>query len=43
MRYVAAYPLAVPGGNVYPDAYDIEKILSAVGFEAEANKINKVC
>ena len=42
MRYVAAYMLAVLGGNVAPTAADIEKILSSVGIEAEADKLNKV-
>lgn len=43
MRYVAAYLLAalgVKGGN--PSAADVEKILSSVGIEAEADKVKKV-
>ena len=42
MRYVAAYLLAVLGGNDAPAAADIEKILSSVGIEAEADKLKKV-
>ncbi len=42
MRYVAAYLLAALGGNENPTAGDIEKILSSVGIEAEAEKLNKV-
>uniref|UniRef100_T1H6I7 Large ribosomal subunit protein P2 n=1 Tax=Megaselia scalaris TaxID=36166 RepID=T1H6I7_MEGSC len=36
MRYVAAYMLAVLGGQEAPKAADIEKILSSVGIEADA-------
>ena len=42
MRYVAAYLLAVLGGNDATAAADIEKILSSVGIEAEADKLKKV-
>lgn len=42
MRYVAAYLLAALGGNESPSAENIEKILSSVGIEAEADKLNKV-
>ncbi|GAB6030092.1 60S acidic ribosomal protein P2 [Chamberlinius hualienensis] len=42
MRYVAAYLLAVIGGNKNPSSDDIEKILSSVGIEAEKEKLNKV-
>ncbi|KAK0077239.1 hypothetical protein PV325_004238 [Microctonus aethiopoides] len=42
MRYVAAYLLAVLGGNVKPAQNDIEKILSSVGIEADAEKLKKV-
>nr|ALR87693.1 acidic ribosomal protein P2 [Cerebratulus lacteus] len=42
MRYVAAYLLAVLGGKANPSKTDIEKILSSVGIEAEADKINKI-
>lgn len=42
MRYVAAYLLAVLGGNQNPSKGDIEKILSAVGLEIDDDKIDKV-
>uniref|UniRef100_A0A023FB98 Large ribosomal subunit protein P2 n=1 Tax=Triatoma infestans TaxID=30076 RepID=A0A023FB98_TRIIF len=42
MRYVAAYLLAVLGGKDQPTSSDIEKILSSVGIEADADKLNKV-
>merc|ERR1711951_213207 len=44
MRYVAAYMLATLGGKgSEPSAADVEKILSSVGIEAEADKVKKVC
>lgn len=42
MRYVAAYLLAVLGGKTGPSQTDIEKILSSVGIEADAEKLKKV-
>ncbi|XP_015608743.1 60S acidic ribosomal protein P2 isoform X2 [Cephus cinctus] len=42
MRYVAAYLLAVLGGKNAPNQTDIEKILSSVGIEADAEKLKKV-
>ena len=42
MRYVAAYMLAVLGGNTSPSADDIKKILSSVGIDAESDNIKKV-
>ncbi|CAL1529903.1 unnamed protein product [Lymnaea stagnalis] len=42
MRYVAAYLLANLGGKASPSVADIEKILSSVGIEVEAEKINKI-
>ncbi|XP_017771555.1 PREDICTED: 60S acidic ribosomal protein P2 [Nicrophorus vespilloides] len=42
MRYVAAYLLAVLGGNNAPASGDIEKILSSVGIEADGEKLKKV-
>lgn len=42
MRYVAAYMLAVLGGKASPSQNDIEKILSSVGIEADAEKLKKV-
>jgi hypothetical protein len=42
MRYVAAYLLATLGGKDSPNSADIEKILSSVGIEADAEKLKKV-
>ncbi|XP_019713940.1 60S acidic ribosomal protein P2 [Hippocampus comes] len=42
MRYVAAYLLAVLGGNTSPSAKDIKAILSSVGIEADDERLNKV-
>jgi len=42
MRYVAAYLLAVLGGNASPDLATIEKILSSVGVETDKTKAEKV-
>nr|ACM09537.1 60S acidic ribosomal protein P2 [Salmo salar] len=42
MRYVAAYLLAVLGGNTSPSSKDIENILGSVGIEAEAERLDKV-
>ena len=42
MRYVAAYLLAVLGGNENPGAADIKKILASVGIDADEEKLTKV-
>ncbi|KAG2423248.1 hypothetical protein HXX76_015504 [Chlamydomonas incerta] len=42
MRVVSAYLLAVLGGKASPTADDVNKILSSVGVEAEAEKVNKL-
>ena len=42
MRYVAAYLLAVLGGNKNPSKDDLEKILGAVGLEVDEERIEKV-
>ena len=42
MRYVAAYLLAVLGGNANPTEADIKKILSSVGIDADSKCIQKV-
>merc|ERR1711893_194229 len=42
MRYVAAYMLAVLGGNESPSAKDIKKILSSVGIDADSALVDKV-
>lgn len=39
MRYVAAYMLAVLGGNASPKASDVESILGSVGIDADAEKV----
>ncbi|KAI7807793.1 60S acidic ribosomal protein P2 [Triplophysa rosa] len=42
MRYVAAYLLAVLGGNNNPSAKDIKNILGSVGIEGDDERLNKV-
>lgn len=42
MRYVAAYLLAVLGGNKNPSASDIKNILGSVGIEAEDERLDRV-
>ncbi len=42
MRYVAAYLLALLGGNKSPKADDLKKILSSVGIDANDENISKV-
>ncbi|PNH02303.1 60S acidic ribosomal protein P2B [Tetrabaena socialis] len=42
MRVVSAYLLAVLGGKASPTADDINKILSSVGVEADADKVGKL-
>ena len=42
VRYVAAYLLAVLGGNESPSNADIEKILSSVGIEVDATRVTKI-
>ncbi|CAG5978743.1 60S acidic ribosomal protein P2 [Menidia menidia] len=42
MRYVAAYLLAVLGGNTSPSSKDIKDILGSVGIEADDERLNKV-
>lgn len=42
MRYVAAYLLAVLGGNESPSNADLEKILSSVGIEVDAARVTKI-
>ena len=42
MRYIAAYLLAVLGGNEQPSAADVKKILSSVGVEVDGERLNKV-
>ncbi|XP_075766059.1 large ribosomal subunit protein P2-like isoform X2 [Pelodiscus sinensis] len=42
MRHVAAYLLAVLGGNSSPTAKNIKKILDSVGIDADDERVNKV-
>lgn len=42
MRYVAAYLLAVLGGNESPTSKDLKKILDSVGIETDDERLNKV-
>lgn len=42
MRYVAAYLLAALGGKENPSQSDVEKILSSVGIESDAEKLKIV-
>ena len=42
MRHVAAYLLAVLGGNDNPSAADVKAILSSVGVEADASNLSCV-
>lgn len=42
MRYVAAYLLAVLGGNASPSNAEIEKILSSVGIEVDSTRVTKI-
>jgi len=42
MRNIAAYLLAVLGGNANPDAAAINKILASVGINGDAEKIEKL-
>jgi hypothetical protein len=42
MRHVAAYLLAVLGGNDQPSEADIKKILSSVGIDADDAQLKKV-
>merc|ERR1712121_601184 len=42
MRYVAAYLLAVLGGNAAPSAADVKAIISSVGIDVDGEKLDKV-
>ncbi|EFC43628.1 predicted protein [Naegleria gruberi] len=42
MKVVAAYLLAVLGGNEQPAKKDIEKILSSVGAEVDGEQIDRL-
>ena len=43
MRYVAAYLLAVLGGNTSPSCCDIKDILESVGVTYDEEKADIVC
>jgi len=43
MRYVAAYLLAVLGGNSSPSPSDIKEILESVGVTYDGEKADTVC
>ncbi|KAL6067849.1 60S acidic ribosomal protein P2 [Balamuthia mandrillaris] len=42
MRIIAAYLLAVLGGNSSPDADAINKILGSVGVEADSEEVDRL-
>lgn len=42
MRYVAAYALAVLGGNANPSVDDLKKILGSVGIDLDDARAKKV-
>jgi large subunit ribosomal protein LP2 len=42
MRHVAAYLLLQVGGNASPSASDVKKVLSAVGIEADDERLDKL-
>ena len=42
MRHIAAYLLLQIGGNTSPTSGDIKKVLSAVGIEADDERLNKL-
>ena len=42
MRYVAAYLLAVLGGNNNPGKQDITKILESIGLDIDDERLDKV-
>jgi large subunit ribosomal protein LP2 len=42
MKVVAAYLLAVLGGNDHPSVKDVKKVLSSVGADAEDSQIQKL-
>lgn len=42
MRHIAAYLLLQIGGNAAPSAADVKKVLSAVGIEADDERLEKL-
>lgn len=42
MRHIAAYLLLQIGGNASPSGADVKKVLSAVGIEADEERLDKL-
>jgi large subunit ribosomal protein LP2 len=42
MRHIAAYLLLQIGGNASPSAADVQKVLGAVGIEADDERLEKL-
>ncbi|TCD60648.1 60S acidic ribosomal protein P2 [Steccherinum ochraceum] len=42
MRHIAAYLLLQIGGNASPSAGDVKKVLSAVGIDADEERLEKL-
>ncbi|ODQ52390.1 hypothetical protein SAICODRAFT_81727, partial [Saitoella complicata NRRL Y-17804] len=42
MKYLAAYLLLTIGGNASPSAEDIKSVLSAVGIEADEERLSSL-
>jgi large subunit ribosomal protein LP2 len=42
MRHIAAYLLLQIGGNASPSAADVQKVLAAVGIEADDERLEKL-
>ncbi|KAG2157840.1 ribosomal protein 60S [Suillus bovinus] len=42
MRHIAAYLLLQIGGNASPSADEVKKVLSAVGIEADEDRLEKL-
>lgn len=42
MRHIAAYLLLQIGGNTEPSAADVKKLLSTVGIETDAGRLDTV-
>lgn len=42
MRHIAAYLLLQIGGNASPTSKDVKKVLSAVGIEADDERLDKL-
>jgi len=42
MRHISAYLLLQIGGNASPTSGDVKKVLSAVGIEADDERLDKL-